>query len=64
MGTLGWIILGVIVVIVLLVIVIYNRLVTLRQAVIAGLVRHLGAAEAAPRPRPEPRRDREGLRRP
>ena len=33
MGTLGWIILGAIVVIVLLVIVSYNRLVTLRQAV-------------------------------
>ena len=57
-----WIILGIIVVLVMWVIMIYNGLVAHAAAGQPVLRRHRRAAEAAPRPDPEPGRDREGLR--
>ena len=64
MGTTGWIILGVIVLAVVYLIFLYNRLVSAPPDGRPVLVGHLRPAQAAPRPRPQPGRDGEGLRHP
>ena len=61
MGTIGWIILGVIVLVVVYLVFLYNRLVSLRQTGQPVLVGHLGPAQAAPRPGAQSGRDGEGL---
>ena len=62
MGTAGWIILGIIVVVGLWLVADLQRPRHAAAALPAGLLRHRRAAQAAPRPGAEPGRDREGLR--
>ena len=57
----GWIVLGIIVILAIYLIAVYNGLVVAAAAHQPGLRRHRRAAEAAPRPHSEPGRDREGL---
>ena len=57
----GWIVLGVLVLVAIYVISIYNRLVSTPADERGSMERHRRAAEAPRRPRPQPDRDREGL---
>ena len=59
-----WILLGLVVLLAVVGVVMYNGLIGLRNLVAGGLAPDRRRAEAPARPHPQPRRDRQGLRRP